>query len=90
MNAERRKHISSITEQLESLKETLEAIASEIEDVYNEEDECYNNLPEGLQQSQRGYAMEDAISNLGDADSTASGMVDTIDEIISYLEDAAQ
>lgn len=76
MNKERRNRIQKVISQLETLKD-------EISDIGMEEDEAYNNLPEGIQDSDRGEAMQDAVSNLELAS-------DTFDDIIDYLNEAAQ
>lgn len=57
MNKQRRKAIDAVREKLEELLEELEAIK-------DEEQEAFDNLPESLQASERGEAMEEAIENL--------------------------
>ena len=57
MNRERRKKLGEIIDQLEYLREDLDAVASE-------EREAYDNLPESLQESDRGCAMEEAADEL--------------------------
>ena len=74
MNQERRTKIDKAL----ALMADAKAI---IEEVLDEEQEAYDNMPEGLQASERGEAMQEAITNLEDANSSA-------DEIEDYLEDA--
>ena len=57
MNRARRKKLGEIIDQLEYLREDLDAVASE-------EREAYDNLPESLQDSDRGCAMEEAADEL--------------------------
>lgn len=76
MNKQRRKRI---TEAMELLQQA-QAI---IEEVKDEEQDAFDNLPEGLQGSERGEAMEEAISNLEEA-------YDNMDDIISSLEAAGE
>lgn len=57
MNKARRKKLGEIIDQLEYLREDLDAVASE-------EREAYDNLPESLQESDRGCAMEEAADEL--------------------------
>lgn len=76
MNKERRNRINKVIEQLEVLKD-------EISDISMEESEAYDNLPEGIQDSDRGEAMQEAIDNLDMAS-------DTFDDIIEYLNEATQ
>tara|TARA_B100000161_G_C33459165_1_gene372688 strand:+ start:131 stop:364 length:234 start_codon:yes stop_codon:yes gene_type:complete len=74
MNQERRTKIDKAL----ALMADAKAI---IEEVLDEEQEAYDNMPEGLQTSERGEAMQEAITNLEDANSS-------VDEIEDYLEDA--
>lgn len=73
MNAQRRKAIDAITDKLLELKEELESLR-------DEEQECYDNLPESLQYSERGEAMEENVSDLDEA-------CDELDTVISNLAD---
>lgn len=76
MNKARRSMIDSVISQLNELRDI-------VDDLYNQEEEAYYNLPEGLQVSDRGFAMEEAYGNLANA----SG---SIDEAIESLESAKQ
>lgn len=59
MNKSRRKRLSEIADELENLYQDLDAVASE-------EREAYDNLPESLQEGDRGCAMEEAADELDD------------------------
>lgn len=61
----------------------LEELKSEIEGISEEEQESYDNLPESLQDGERGEKMQSAIDNLEYATSY-------MDDIISYLQDAME
>lgn len=74
MNADRRKLLDKAINALGEAKEAIDT-------VKNQEQESFDNLNENLQQSEKGSAMEEAVSNL----ETAS---DSIDEIISHIEEA--
>ena len=76
MNAQRRRAISKLIEQIEGIQQDIEMYK-------DEEEECYYNLPEGIQESERGEAMPDAISQLEDA-------YNSLDDVLSYLEEAIQ
>ena len=75
MNKARRNTLRDIAEQLESLCEDLEAVASE-------ERECYDNLPESLQESERGCAIEEAADELDD-------IFSELDELLQRISDVA-
>lgn len=74
MNAKRRKEVESIMSCLEELIERIECVQSE-------EEEAYDNMPEGLQESERGEQMQEYISNLEDAASSVQDAVDYLNEI---------
>lgn len=74
MNKNRRKQIDDILEQLNPL-------LLEIESVKDEEQEAYDNLPESMQNGDKGEKMSDAVNNLEYA-------FDSLTEVIDYLESA--
>ena len=74
MNKSRRSRIDEIIQKIEDL-------CSDIDLIREEEDTAYYNLPESLQESERGEAMTDAITNLEDA-------ISTLEDATDYLHDA--
>ena len=76
MNKARRNRIADVQTQLEALKQDIDAILSE-------EQEAFDNMPESLQESERGQAMQEAI----DALESAIGSCEELDE---YLTSAAE
>lgn len=76
MNNQRRKEIETVLDELAALR-------SRVEDLQNEEQESYDNMPEGLQQSERGEKAEQAASRLEDA-------LTAFDEIEAALNEAAE
>ena len=76
MNADRRKRIQEIIDQLTDIQTDAEAIR-------DEEQEAYDNLPENLQGSERGEAMSEAADNLDSA-------YNSIDEVLEYLNAAIE
>lgn len=74
MNKSRRKKLGEIIDQLEYLREDLDAVASE-------EREAYDNLPESLQESDRGCAMEEAADELDDICSEMEELKDRIQSV---------
>jgi len=78
MNNERRKEIDRIISELQGL-------LSNIDDVLSEEQDAYDNMPEGLQQSERGEA--------GSAVAILRHLLtayDVTQEVISCLENAKE
>lgn len=76
MNKTRRKQLEDLIEQLSEIKDSIEA-------VMEEEQEAFDNLPEGIQASERGEAMQENIDNLQTAaDSLESEVIDYIQGVI--------
>lgn len=73
MNKSRRSRIDVIISQ-------LEAIAEEIEVLKDEEEDAFYNLPDSLQYSEKGEAMEDSITNLDDAFTYINDAIDYLTE----------
>ena len=104
MNKEGRNQISNIVRQLELLSknittdnlgktvELLEDCISEIDDLESEEREKFDNLSEGLQASDRGFALEEAADNLSDAKSSLEPIDNTNkpEDVASSIESAIE
>lgn len=76
MNKNDRKQIAEWIDKLEEIKSGVEGMQSSEEDKFD-------NLPEGIQESEHGERMTEAIENLGYA-------VDSIEEAICSLNDAME
>jgi hypothetical protein len=76
MNDARRKAIAEFADRIVGLK-------TDIEILRDKEQEAFDNMPEGLQQAERGEKMEAAIQSLEDA-------IDSLEQAESSLEEAAQ
>lgn len=57
MNKQRRKAIDDIISRLCTISE-------ELQELFEEEQECYENLPENIQQAERGCEMEEKVNML--------------------------
>lgn len=71
----RRKELSRIAEELENLRDALDAVASE-------EREAYDNLPESLQESERGTAMSAAADEMDDICSELDELRQRIESVV--------
>ena len=76
MNNTRRKSIQKIYDRLEELMQDIEALQEE-------EQDAFDNMPENLQCSERGEAMEEAIESLESA-------ANSVQEALDCLEEAMQ
>lgn len=65
---------------LEEINETLGTLLAQVEELAEAEQEAFDNMPESLQATERGEAMQTAIDNL---DSLRSSLEDAS----SYIED---
>jgi len=74
VNNERRKRLAVLSQQLSELKDDVQA-------VLDEEEEAFNNLPEGLQNGERGDSMQTDVASL---DAAVSALEDASD----YLTEA--
>ena len=61
---------------------SLENLSADLEDVAQEESDAYENMPESLQQSDRGSIIEDNIYNLEDCISQINDVIDTLSSMI--------
>ena len=91
MNKGQREKLTAERARLEAAHDTIESVREAIEGLYCEENDKYDNLPEGLQESEKGEALQEIASmleyiadNLDDASSLLSNIMDSIDEVIEY------
>ena len=75
MNNDRRKRLNEV-------KERITAILCTIEEVRDEEEAAYENLPESLQESERGEKMYEAVEGLQDLYDNLESAADDIESII--------
>lgn len=76
MNNDRRKLIRGIVDRLSAIKEDIDSV------LYDEQ-EAFDNMPEGLQQSARGEASQNALEWLESSSCQ-------VDEAIGELTDAME
>jgi len=75
MNNDRRKR-------LEKLKERIEEIKEDLAFILEEEQDSYNNMPEGIQDSERGQKSQSAIEALESSDTSLDEAIDYINESV--------
>lgn len=73
MNKQRRREIIEVIKRIEKI----------VSSILSDEEEAFDNMPENLQNSERGDISQDAQDNLSCA-------VDSLEEAISYLEEASE
>ena len=75
MNKIRRKELANIVTMLEELDALREEIRERLADVLDEEQEALDNLPESLQESERGEQMQEYIDTM----ENVTGELDLLD-----------
>lgn len=75
MNRMRRKELAAIIEKLEELDALREEIRERIAAVQEEEQEALDNMPESLQDSEKGQQMQEYIDTM----ENVTGELDLID-----------
>ena len=73
MNNKRRKEIANAIRQIENV----------VSSILADEEEAFDNMPEGLQESERGDISQEAQDNLSNA-------INALEEAIICLEDASE
>lgn len=86
MNAQRRKALADIMDRISNLADERDDIKGALETLRDEEQESFDNMPEGLQQGDKGQAMEEAINALDDAISSLEDF--NADDINSSIDEA--
>ena len=87
MNNERRKQLKAIAKQLGTIADNLEEQQILLEQIYDDKSEAFDNMPESLQESDRGIEMEKGIAVLEEQKDAVATMVDDIRDIIETLQD---
>lgn len=81
MNAKDRKQVAALVSRLGELQSQFESAKSEIGELADAEQEKFDNLSEGLQQGEKGQAIEEAAGHLQEAADAES-----IEESVAALE----
>ncbi len=86
MNAQRRKALRVIITKLEELDSLRQEILERLEEVKGEEQQALDNMPESLQESERGQQMQEYIDCMESATTELEyidleGIVDQLREI---------
>ena len=90
MNAPRRKQITDLINKIEEVKNTLIDLHGEVGNLLDDEQEHFDNMPEGLQNSDKGEKAQEGISALEEAQDGLSNTYDSLQEVIDQLETAKQ
>lgn len=89
MNNTRRKAISELSQKVGNIKSEAEELMRSIEDIKSEEEDYKENIPENLQGGDKYELAEAAIENLKEAYNGLDDIVGILDDVESYLDEAA-
>lgn len=90
MNKERRSRIRGLIKAFKDLSSTIQNdLSSQVQDLHDLEEEAFDNMPESMQDSDRGTAMQDTMGELQSAVDLCFEASDTIDSIVDSLQSAA-
>lgn len=91
MNRERRSRIRGLIKAFKDLSSTIQNdLSSQVQDLHDLEEEAFDNMPESMQDSDRGTAMQDAMDELQFAVDLCSEASDAIDSIVDSLQAATE
>lgn len=88
MNAAQRKALSELKIKVEALKGQLETYKEDVTLFQEEEQGKFDNLSEGLQQGDKGQAIEEAANILSEAVEELDSAVDSLENFINNIEEA--
>jgi predicted nucleic acid-binding Zn-ribbon protein len=74
---------------MEELKDQISNFTSDLEELESEEQDAHDNLPESLQNGEKGENMDSAIENISSAKDEVESAVSSLEEAMSYLQEAA-
>lgn len=88
MTKQDRKELELRILEVEKARDILSAQKESIEQLRDEQQEKFDNLSEGLQQSEMGSRLEDAVNKLDEALQSAETAEDNANYMIEYMQAA--
>lgn len=88
MNATRRKALEALKGRIESAVAELHEVKEEIATLRDEEQEFYDNMPEGLQNGEKGEKATASIDALQEAYDALDAL--NSDDILGYIDTAVE
>lgn len=89
MNKQTRKQLAELRDKVDSLKSQLLDLSEQVQEIRDEEVDKYYNLPDGLQESKVGQAiqegveyLEDIVYNFEQVDSSFDTLLESFEELI--------
>ena len=88
MNAKRRKALRVIITKLEQLESLRQEIQEQLEEIMDEEQDALDNMPESLQEGERGQQMQEYIDTMDGVNDELDCM--NIDELTDQLREIVE
>ena len=88
MNKERRKEIQNAADLIRKAQEIIEEAKEILETVKSDEEEYYDNMPESIQNGEKGGQAQSSIDALDNAITDLEGF--DFDQIETYLNEATE
>ena len=88
MNKQHRKWIADTIDTYNEIVPKLQEILADLESIRDEEQEYLDNMPESMQQGEKGEMAAEAISSLEEAKDALESLLDA--EIEGLMDTAAQ
>lgn len=88
MNAKRRKALGAIITKLEALESLRQEIQEQLEEIMDEEQDALDNMPESLQEAERGQQMQEYIDTMDGVSDELDCM--NIDELTDQLREIVE
>jgi len=90
MNNNRRRELKDVTILIDKAHSLLMEAQEELDRIAGEEEESYDNLPEGLQDSERGQQIEENYENLFEWSNDLENNRDELSDIIDKLQELGE
>lgn len=90
MNRNDRKQIRNVYEALSVSLEDIRDKQAELEEMRDEEESKFDNMPEGLQEGEKGKAMREAIDKLDEIVNMLESITDDLDDACNELYDLSE
>ena len=88
MNNDTRATLKTLTAAIEAIKMQVAELQEQCNDAANNEREKFDNMPEGLQDSDRGQAIDQAATELEGAHEELEGAFTALDAAIDAINNA--
>ena len=87
MNVKRRKELHALIDQLRAAADEASNLYSDLSFTVDEEREAFDNMPESLQQSEKGEATSEGLNTLDSAFAALDAIMDDFNQIADDIQE---